>query len=401
MSDLSKSSILKGGETAESVKNRMIEMTKHNFHEKHKAYLKEKQWAPISSKVSFADALARLTKVELDTIRRFIKLKGVSKLAKPQLIEVLVENHTLIFEKAMAYLDKERFDFLKQAALQGPQEFIPTDAFSLNWFKKTGLLIPGSINKKFVVVMPEEFKPLLLDTERDQLFKQVVIENEDVIFATRGLIETFGVLRWTDLFTKLESLRLTTKRLEFDEIVLLLQEYNDYEYYFEMTKEWVADLLLDHPEDMLQAIERRTEIEPVPVKREEMIELGRLGELPKNREFEKFEKYLNKTFRVDRETSEELIAQMIPDIRNELSFHEVMQVIVQNFEFSSKAQAAEFTSYVTKLVNSIPRWLLKGHAPNDISTTPVEVSTPSVKVVGRNEPCPCGSGKKYKKCCGK
>jgi len=22
------------------------------------------------------------------------------------------------------------------------------------------------------------------------------------------------------------------------------------------------------------------------------------------------------------------------------------------------------------------------------------------KTVGRNEPCPCGSGKKYKKCCG-
>ena len=27
---------------------------------------------------------------------------------------------------------------------------------------------------------------------------------------------------------------------------------------------------------------------------------------------------------------------------------------------------------------------------------PVEVE----KKVGRNEPCPCGSGKKYKKCCG-
>ena len=23
------------------------------------------------------------------------------------------------------------------------------------------------------------------------------------------------------------------------------------------------------------------------------------------------------------------------------------------------------------------------------------------KTVGRNDPCPCGSGKKYKKCCGK
>jgi preprotein translocase subunit SecA len=25
----------------------------------------------------------------------------------------------------------------------------------------------------------------------------------------------------------------------------------------------------------------------------------------------------------------------------------------------------------------------------------------STKKVGRNQPCPCGSGKKYKKCCGK
>jgi len=23
------------------------------------------------------------------------------------------------------------------------------------------------------------------------------------------------------------------------------------------------------------------------------------------------------------------------------------------------------------------------------------------KKIGRNDPCPCGSGKKYKKCCGK
>jgi len=32
---------------------------------------------------------------------------------------------------------------------------------------------------------------------------------------------------------------------------------------------------------------------------------------------------------------------------------------------------------------------------NPIKPTTVE------KKVGRNEPCPCGSGKKYKKCCGK
>jgi preprotein translocase subunit SecA len=31
---------------------------------------------------------------------------------------------------------------------------------------------------------------------------------------------------------------------------------------------------------------------------------------------------------------------------------------------------------------------------------PVQM-TPGGKPVGRNDPCPCGSGKKYKKCCGR
>jgi preprotein translocase subunit SecA len=32
---------------------------------------------------------------------------------------------------------------------------------------------------------------------------------------------------------------------------------------------------------------------------------------------------------------------------------------------------------------------------------PVETIRSEKKTVGRNDPCPCGSGKKYKKCCGK
>ena len=35
--------------------------------------------------------------------------------------------------------------------------------------------------------------------------------------------------------------------------------------------------------------------------------------------------------------------------------------------------------------------------PDDYMLAPVRRTTPKV---GRNEPCPCGSGKKYKKCCG-
>lgn len=32
---------------------------------------------------------------------------------------------------------------------------------------------------------------------------------------------------------------------------------------------------------------------------------------------------------------------------------------------------------------------------------PVQPIHKEKKEIGRNDPCPCGSGKKYKKCCGK
>ena len=35
----------------------------------------------------------------------------------------------------------------------------------------------------------------------------------------------------------------------------------------------------------------------------------------------------------------------------------------------------------------------------DVISTPKQQESVSTQKVGRNEPCPCGSGKKYKNCC--
>lgn len=42
----------------------------------------------------------------------------------------------------------------------------------------------------------------------------------------------------------------------------------------------------------------------------------------------------------------------------------------------------------------------KDEGEEPLPDTPVEQATTS-RVAGRNDPCPCGSGRKYKKCCGK
>jgi len=41
----------------------------------------------------------------------------------------------------------------------------------------------------------------------------------------------------------------------------------------------------------------------------------------------------------------------------------------------------------------------KGAKINDLRRRKVQGNEQSVRRIGRNSPCPCGSGKKYKRCC--
>ena len=45
--------------------------------------------------------------------------------------------------------------------------------------------------------------------------------------------------------------------------------------------------------------------------------------------------------------------------------------------------------------------VVKKKITNDGGKETAKKTPKRVKKIGRNEPCPCGSGKKYKNCCGK
>ena len=58
------------------------------------------------------------------------------------------------------------------------------------------------------------------------------------------------------------------------------------------------------------------------------------------------------------------------------------------------------------LFNALPSWLNAGWSPNELAARREGARAffnedGSRMVVGLNDPCPCGSGKKYKRCCGK
>ena len=74
--------------------------------------------------------------------------------------------------------------------------------------------------------------------------------------------------------------------------------------------------------------------------------------------------------------------------------------MLQNNNIEIGDSEDELVNAIAGVINNTPMWILKGLTSIELDrmrkTTIVKEKTP-----GRNEPCPCGSGKKYKKCCGK
>ena len=61
---------------------------------------------------------------------------------------------------------------------------------------------------------------------------------------------------------------------------------------------------------------------------------------------------------------------------------------------------------ITNVYNSLPSWENNGWSPQELLERMAGKKVfynerGDVMKVGRNDPCPCGSGKKYKKCCGR
>jgi hypothetical protein len=106
------------------------------------------------------------------------------------------------------------------------------------------------------------------------------------------------------------------------------------------------------------------------------------------------------------------------ELRKDVTGRKHHDLLLNRFIQQNRAHAQEIVDIFTYIWNNLPRWEIGGRIPADLGakrnregivpqlekhitafSPPEEIHLPKRKI-GRNEPCPCGSGKKYKKCCG-
>ena len=79
---------------------------------------------------------------------------------------------------------------------------------------------------------------------------------------------------------------------------------------------------------------------------------------------------------------------------------EVMPGVMNALELRDEADLGELVGVINRFHNSIPLWDNKGRSAGDMLQM-MRQSPEKSGFPGPNSPCPCGSGKKYKHCCGR
>ena len=80
----------------------------------------------------------------------------------------------------------------------------------------------------------------------------------------------------------------------------------------------------------------------------------------------------------------------------------INEVLDKKYTFDELLQEYK-SEYLNNTIYSSATVLYCSHAFSDVFdviSTPKQEAPVTTAKVGRNDPCPCGSGKKYKNCCG-
>lgn len=86
---------------------------------------------------------------------------------------------------------------------------------------------------------------------------------------------------------------------------------------------------------------------------------------------------------------------------HEESTYDYFEILANNGIMLEEYQVREFTEHTMNCFNNTRLWANKAYTPYELLRFYGNSVHRKTKKIGRNDPCPCGSNKKYKKCCGR
>jgi SEC-C motif len=374
-----------------------------------------KRWKPISVPMTLKESLNRLAKSDLDSIRKKLDIKNASTLKKADLIEVLQESIPAYLERICKNLDKERYDLLRKVAENGGSIPSPNlEPMQFNFFETYGVLFTGTFKDQKVMVMPQEIVEALLELDGKDDIQSIINRNTEWIKLTNGALYYYGTLKLSQLSDILETHNHGLIRLA--EYINVIEQAITYYRVIRMGADGFSNARVVDSETVLREHKMRNELGYYPFTKAQLLAAGELDFVDRNASYRKFVQFLLDHFKMTNEEADMIVEECVYAKRIGEQPKDILQYLQSRVEIENIETLRGIMDRIIDLMNNTRDWFLKGYTPSELRPENNNKSIQSLQnedrkivdfhakkkqKIGRNDPCPCGSNKKYKKCCGR
>lgn len=375
-------------------------------------------WKKINIPVKLSDALNNLSKNELDKIRQNLGLKNLSSLKKGDLTGKLINLIPVKFKDILYVLDLERYDMVKRMLKNvGPVIANNISVSKVESLMGYGIAFPGVHHNQKVLFMPLELLEIFKEIDGKEL-KTIVRRNTEWIKLTHGLLYYYGVLGASTMNNKINQ--LTGQEVDLLEYFKVLSAASDYYEQIEFSAYGYQDQRVYDAKKILDEQKARPSVDYYSFTKEQLLKAGEADFIDRTPKMNNFIRFLLEYYDLTDEEIDEMILQLINMINLDTKPTGMIKYLESWLEFPSFEMVQELTAKLMEFYNHTRMWILKGHTPDELfqeekrylKPLPAEsfrMGQTDSKLfdirtgakIGRNDSCPCGSGKKYKKCCGK
>lgn len=376
----------------------------------------DKFWPQLTYPLSFADALGTLSKQQLTSIRTNLQISNLSSLNKQGLVEKLAVKIPEHLSEAVRCFDQNRIKLIQKIAKNdGIWDKPQLELQQYEYFRERGLLFPGTVEGKRVVLMPLE----LLETMKEGNAvpdQPNVSRSMEWIRMTQGLLYYYGTLTVEQLISfvvsKGDGAEAST---EFMDVLIDASHYYDqFEIHADDT---ISDTRVVDPQAIMKERSLRHDLDFCPFTKQQLLKAGEPEYVERNSHYMNLVRYVLHRYEIDREQADLMAEEIVDAAKNGNSLAEVIELAKEFIDIPNEETMNAVTNLLVPLMNSTKQWAIKGYSPEELSAKRASASMllnhvpnqarqaevidlQSKKKIGRNDPCPCESGKKFKKCCG-
>lgn len=383
------------------------------------AFLEKRKKSLLKYKVKeenkLIDVLMSLTKTELDDIRINLGVGGTSSLKKQELADALAGAILNFAPNWLANIENEQYELLNKIVQS--ETCIKGDIITpsqVDYLNSIGIVFSGSKDKEHYLFIPEELKEIFKNINNKSFKKKVLLNNETVRLAT-GILFYYGYLDYEQLYEMVTRI-INKKEISLERFVGVLINGSCWQDEIITLEIGAQHINVVNPEELIETQLEWSKEEFRPLSYEEIYQAGQPGYVVKNQQYLQMEKFLAEKLNVSIEEVNGFMQDIIIMIMNEETSAFIFDYMQDMIAIPNQKIAKQLSLLLLELYNSVNIFKLKGYTLNELDKMMGKTAKGLVvskargkdnvirvsfgeKTAGRNEPCPCGSGKKYKKCC--